>query len=152
MSLSKQQSIHISQTFLSSRRHPTSARNDTSISENSSNHNYGFRIPSMTSRHAQMIWGSSRNAFKTPPCHRWKLGIGHRRHVSYVDRGRRPFRLAIVGSGPAGFYSAHKVMMRIDDAVVDMYERLPTPFGLVRFGVAPDHPEVKERKACLDVK
>ena len=67
----------------------------------------------------------------------------------HVARPRGPFRLAIIGSGPAGFYSAYKVMSRIQDAVVDMYEQLPVPFGLVRFGVAPDHPEVKVRKlAC----
>ena len=53
--------------------------------------------------------------------------------------------MAVVGSGPAGFYSAYKVMQGIENAVVDMYDRLPVPFGLVRFGVAPDHPEVKVR-------
>ena len=58
-------------------------------------------------------------------------------------RARRPFRMAVIGSGPAGFYTAFKVMSKIEGAVVDMYERLPVPFGLVRFGVAPDHPEVK---------
>lgn len=51
--------------------------------------------------------------------------------------------MAIVGSGPAGFYTAYKVMSSIENATVDMYESLPVPFGLVRFGVAPDHPEVK---------
>ncbi|KAF6825186.1 NADPH:adrenodoxin oxidoreductase, mitochondrial [Colletotrichum musicola] len=54
-----------------------------------------------------------------------------------------PFRLAVVGSGPAGFYAAYRVMSQLPGAVVDMYESLPVPFGLVRFGVAPDHPEVK---------
>jgi hypothetical protein len=54
-----------------------------------------------------------------------------------------PFRMAVIGSGPAGFYTSYKVMSKIDNAVVDMYEHLPVPFGLVRFGVAPDHPEVK---------
>ena len=52
-------------------------------------------------------------------------------------------RLAIIGSGPAGFYAAQRLMKRVDDAVVDMYEKLPVPYGLVRFGVAPDHAEVK---------
>lgn len=66
-----------------------------------------------------------------------------RRFNQHVVRSQRPFRLAIIGSGPAGFYSAYKVMSRIQDAVVDMYEQLPVPFGLVRHGVAPDHPEVK---------
>lgn len=51
--------------------------------------------------------------------------------------------MAVLGSGPAGFYTAYKVMSTIEGAVVDMYEHLPVPFGLVRFGVAPDHPEVK---------
>ena len=51
--------------------------------------------------------------------------------------------MAVIGSGPAGFYTAYKVMSKIGNSVVDMYEHLPVPFGLVRFGVAPDHPEVK---------
>lgn len=59
-----------------------------------------------------------------------------------VPDGRR-FRLAVLGSGPAGFYTTYKVMSSIANAVVDMYERLPVPYGLVRYGVAPDHPEVK---------
>lgn len=55
--------------------------------------------------------------------------------------------MAVVGSGPAGFYTAYKVMSNIKNARVDMYESLPVPFGLVRFGVAPDHPEVKVGKS-----
>ena len=51
--------------------------------------------------------------------------------------------MAVIGSGPAGFYTAYKVMSSIENATVDMYESLPVPYGLVRFGVAPDHPEVK---------
>ncbi|KAK7754041.1 NADPH-adrenodoxin reductase [Diatrype stigma] len=51
--------------------------------------------------------------------------------------------MAVVGSGPAGFYTAYRVMSKIPSAKVDMFEALPVPFGLVRFGVAPDHPEVK---------
>lgn len=53
--------------------------------------------------------------------------------------------MAIIGSGPAGFYTAYRLMTRIPQAKVDMYEANPVPFGLVRFGVAPDHPEVKVR-------
>lgn len=56
-------------------------------------------------------------------------------------------RIAIIGSGPAGFYVAHRLINKVQDAVVDMYEQLPVPYGLVRFGVAPDHPEVKN---CQD--
>lgn len=66
-----------------------------------------------------------------------------RRHNSHVIKDGRPFRMAVIGSGPAGFYTAYKVMSLIEDAVVDMYEHLPVPYGLVRYGVAPDHPEVK---------
>ncbi len=44
--------------------------------------------------------------------------------------------MAVVGSGPAGFYTAHRVMSKLR-AKVDMYEALPVTFGLVRFGVAP---------------
>jgi len=51
--------------------------------------------------------------------------------------------MAVIGSGPAGFYTAYRVLNKLPDAIVDMYEALPVPYGLVRFGVAPDHPEVK---------
>ena len=55
-----------------------------------------------------------------------------------------PLRVAIVGSGPAGFYAADRLLRRDNTAVeVDMFDRLPTPFGLVRGGVAPDHPKIK---------
>jgi ferredoxin--NADP+ reductase len=55
-----------------------------------------------------------------------------------------PLRVAIVGSGPAGFYAAESLFAKDDVAVeVDMLDRLPTPFGLVRAGVAPDHPKIK---------
>ena len=69
--------------------------------------------------------------------------IQQTRHISHVVQDSRPFRMAVIGSGPAGFYTAYKVMSSIENAVIDMYELLPVPFGLVRFGVAPDHPEVK---------
>ncbi|XP_033095293.1 NADPH:adrenodoxin oxidoreductase, mitochondrial-like [Anneissia japonica] len=51
--------------------------------------------------------------------------------------------VCIVGSGPAGFYTAQSLLKGHKKLTVDMLERLPVPFGLVRFGVAPDHPEVK---------
>src|SRR5438093_3407909 len=54
-----------------------------------------------------------------------------------------PLRVAVVGSGPAGFY-ATGVLLDADVPVeVDLIERLPTPWGLVRLGVAPDHPKLK---------
>ena len=56
----------------------------------------------------------------------------------------RPLRVAIVGSGPAGFYAADALFREKGLKVeVDLYDRLPTPYGLVRFGVAPDHQEIK---------
>jgi ferredoxin--NADP+ reductase len=56
----------------------------------------------------------------------------------------RPIRVAVVGSGPAGLYSVeHLLEKRGLDVEIDLYERLPTPWGLVRSGVAPDHPEKK---------
>jgi ferredoxin/flavodoxin---NADP+ reductase len=53
-------------------------------------------------------------------------------------------RVAVVGSGPAGFYAASALLSSDPPAEVDMIERLPTPWGLVRLGVAPDHPKLKE--------
>jgi ferredoxin--NADP+ reductase len=55
----------------------------------------------------------------------------------------RPLRVAVVGSGPAGFYAAGHLLASDVPVEVDMIERLPTPWGLVRLGVAPDHPNIK---------
>ena len=64
--------------------------------------------------------------------------------VRATRHGRRNYHVAVVGSGPAGFYTSKYLFKKAGDKVkIDMFERLPTPFGLVRFGVAPDHPEVK---------
>jgi len=52
-------------------------------------------------------------------------------------------RVAVVGSGPAGFYAAGALLSADPPTEVDMIERLPTPWGLVRLGVAPDHPKLK---------
>jgi len=54
-----------------------------------------------------------------------------------------PLRVAVVGSGPAGFYAASSLLGADLHVEVDMIERLPTPWGLVRLGVAPDHPNIK---------
>lgn len=51
-------------------------------------------------------------------------------------------KVCVVGAGPAGFYTAQQIL-KDPNAAVDIYERMPVPFGLVRYGVAPDHPEVK---------
>lgn len=52
-------------------------------------------------------------------------------------------RVAVVGSGPAGFYAAGALLAADPPVEVNMFERLPTPWGLVRLGVAPDHPKLK---------
>jgi ferredoxin--NADP+ reductase len=55
-----------------------------------------------------------------------------------------PLRVAVVGSGPAGFYAAGQLLASEEPGVeVDLIDRLPTPWGLVRLGVAPDHPNIK---------
>ena len=55
-----------------------------------------------------------------------------------------PLRVAVVGSGPAGFYAAGQLLASEEPRVeVDIIDRLPTPWGLVRLGVAPDHPNIK---------
>ena len=56
----------------------------------------------------------------------------------------KSLRVAIIGAGPAGFYCAGQLFKEYSDSVkVDMFDRLPVPFGLVRFGVAPDHLKIK---------
>lgn len=63
----------------------------------------------------------------------------------------RPLRVAVVGSGPSGFYAAEHLFKQANLSVqVDMFERLPTPFGLVRGGVAPDHPKIKSVTKVYD--
>ena len=59
-------------------------------------------------------------------------------------------RLAVVGAGPSAFYAASRVLSRLPEARVHLYDRLWAPHGLVRYGVAPDHPEVKA-SLCLTV-
>src|SRR5687767_12827192 len=54
-----------------------------------------------------------------------------------------PHSIAIIGSGPAGFYAAEAIVKARADAQVDIFDRLPTPYGLVRSGVAPDHQGTK---------
>ncbi len=56
----------------------------------------------------------------------------------------RPLRVAVVGAGPAGVYVADQLLRALPGGVsVDVLERLPAPFGLVRYGVSPDHPRIK---------
>src|SRR5690606_32771245 len=69
---------------------------------------------------------------------------GSRLHMTEQNR---PLRVAIVGAGPAGIYAAD-ALMKSDEAndpgvSIDLFEKMPAPFGLIRYGVAPDHPRIK---------
>src|SRR6476660_3811944 len=62
----------------------------------------------------------------------------------------RPLRVAVVGAGPAGIYAADALTRQDDVPVaVDLIDRLPTPFGLVRHGIAPDHPKLRAIRDTL---
>ena len=67
--------------------------------------------------------------------------------MAAIGTTEQPLRVAIVGSGPAGFYAAGHLLKSKShpdlSVQVDMFDRLPTPWGLVRAGVAPDHPNIK---------
>jgi ferredoxin/flavodoxin---NADP+ reductase len=54
-----------------------------------------------------------------------------------------PLRVLVVGAGPSGFYTAEALLKDLQDVSVDLIDRLPTPYGLVRYGVAPDHQKIK---------
>ncbi len=56
---------------------------------------------------------------------------------------RAGLRVAVVGAGPAGIYAADVLMKNVTECSIDLFERHPAPFGLIRYGVAPDHPRIK---------
>lgn len=62
----------------------------------------------------------------------------------------RALRVAVVGSGPSGFYAVEHLQKRVPELEVDLFDRLPTPYGLVRGGVAPDHPKIKSVTRVYD--
>ncbi|XP_065659693.1 NADPH:adrenodoxin oxidoreductase, mitochondrial isoform X2 [Hydra vulgaris] len=64
-------------------------------------------------------------------------------NLQTVRKLSKKFRICVVGSGPAGFYTAQHVLKSNKDIYVDIFDKSPVPFGLVRYGVAPDHPEIK---------
>ncbi len=63
--------------------------------------------------------------------------------MSNLGTAERQLRVAIVGSGPSAFYAADDLLKQKLNIKVDMFEKLPVPFGLVRYGVAPDHAKIK---------
>ena len=67
-----------------------------------------------------------------------------------MESGVAAIHVAIVGAGPSGFYAAEALLRSGLPMRVDMIERLPTPFGLVRSGVAPEHPKLKEAILVYD--
>lgn len=68
-----------------------------------------------------------------------------------IGTAQNPLRVAIIGSGPAGFYTVSNFLKNKELVVeFDMYDRLPTPFGLVRAGVAPDHQKDKSVQKAYD--
>src|SRR5438874_13684364 len=66
------------------------------------------------------------------------------------NESSRPVRIAIMGSGPSGLYAAEALTTQQEVPVrVDVFDRLPTPYDLVRYGVAPDHQHIKAATATL---
>ncbi len=70
--------------------------------------------------------------------------------MSTLGTPSNPLTVAIIGAGPSGFYAAEALLKSGLTVRVDMIERLPVPFGLVRHGVAPDHPKLKEAIPVYD--
>ncbi len=70
--------------------------------------------------------------------------------MAQLGNESNPLRVAIVGSGPSGFYAAEALFKSDINVKVDMLERLPSPYGLVRSGVAPDHPKLKQAILLYD--
>jgi ferredoxin/flavodoxin---NADP+ reductase len=71
--------------------------------------------------------------------------------MTQVGAADNPLRVAIIGAGPAGFYAAEALFKHKELAVeVDMFDKLPTPYGLVRAGVAPDHQKIKSVTKVFD--
>lgn len=79
------------------------------------------------------------------------LSRRYKKEMTQIGTESNPLRVAIIGSGPSGFYAAEALQKQKGLVVeVDMFDRLPTPFGLVRGGVAPDHPKIKSVTKVYD--
>ncbi|MBU0677241.1 MAG: FAD-dependent oxidoreductase [Verrucomicrobia bacterium] len=70
--------------------------------------------------------------------------------MSVIRTGERPLKIAIVGSGPAGCFTARELLRSKTAVQITVLERLPVPYGLVRFGVAPDHPHTRRVTRVFD--
>eukprot|EP00606_Chrysophyceae_sp_TOSAG23-5_P001495 GSChrysophyteH2.ASY1.ANO1.823.1 assembled CDS len=89
----------------------------------------GFAMLSLRSRHGSMLMERC-------------IGLSSFKRMSSKAASVNQ-HVAIIGSGPSGFYTAKYLLEKNPDLHVDIIEQMPVPFGLVRYGVAPDHPEVK---------
>src|SRR6266851_1164894 len=97
--------------------------------------------------------GSRRSISPGRSPRRWRAGLRNWRTARGPDGGQSPamdtLEVAVVGSGPAGLYTAEALIKQaaaVDPDLrirVDVIDRLPTPYGLVRYGVAPDHKSIK---------
>jgi ferredoxin--NADP+ reductase len=70
--------------------------------------------------------------------------------MTALGTAQNPLRVAVIGSGPSGFYATEALLKSEHTISVDMFERLPAPYGLVRSGVAPDHPKLKQAIEVYD--
>ena len=71
--------------------------------------------------------------------------------MARAGTAEQPLRVAIIGAGPTGYYATDQLLRQEGVVVeVDLYDRLPTPYGLVRLGVAPDHQKIKSVTAAFD--
>ncbi len=68
--------------------------------------------------------------------------------MTYVNR---PLQVAVVGAGPAGIHASATLSRLAPGTRIDLFERLPVPFGLVRYGVSPDHPRIEKISDALHV-
>lgn len=73
-----------------------------------------------------------------------------RQHAAAGAQDGSGTRFAVVGSGPSGFFAAEALLRQLPAAQVDIFEKLPTPFGLIRYGVAPDHQRIKSVSAGFE--
>ncbi|MBQ1286395.1 MAG: glutamate synthase, partial [Aeriscardovia sp.] len=77
-----------------------------------------------------------------------------------MAKGDRPWKVAVIGGGPAGIYASDILLKQLSqkaeqlgisaEAHIDIFEKNPAPYGLVRYGVAPDHPAIKLISKALD--
>jgi ferredoxin/flavodoxin---NADP+ reductase len=102
-------------------------------------------------RNVDRHWLELNARFFDEPTHRPYSSRPTTASTPHIRTSDRRLRVAIIGSGPAGCYTAERLLACPDvDAEVHVFERLPTPYGLVRFGVAPDHQQTKQVSALFE--